>query len=173
MRRGPPCPCPTKPGFSSPASLKSAVNRLNSINSKWWWHEIGLEDHDNWTGRDQLAAVLRHASTRYPSFCYQEQAYGAHATFQLNRSETKTRQPRYFLIGDKSTTDGRKMTMASQNKLLCAIQGGKGARLKDASTIQRRQEGWKDSVEKKINFSLPCFPRTRVSCHSIGIRTVV
>ena len=107
-----------------------------------------MEDHNNWTGRDQLVAVLRHASTRYPSFYYQQQAYGAVQTFESNGGEIESR-PRYFLIGDKSTTDGRKMTMASQNKLVCAIQGGKGARLKDASTIQRRQEGWKDWTEKK------------------------
>ena len=130
------------------------------MNTKWWWHElalvqeIGLEGTQNATPRELLPSVVSDAESTSPSsFACEKQLYGAKETFSTAPAvqatkATVNRQPRYFLVGQRRGPNER-ITMQQQNTLLNAIQGNKGARIKDADVIKRRQAGWKDWGEQR------------------------
>ena len=147
-------------GFSFAASLKSAVKWLQSLNSKWWWHElalvqeIGLEGTDEVTARDLLGFVVSDAEATAPSsFACEKQRYGAKESFQMAPNTQAAipivnNQPRYFLVGDARGPRNR-ITMKQQNQLLNAIQGNKAARIRDPDAVKRRQAGWRDWAEQQ------------------------
>ena len=138
------------------------VKRLQSLNTKWWWHElalvgkIGLEGSETSTARELLALVVSQAEATAPSsFACEKQAYGTVEQFQTAPAIRQMKlvvssRPRYFLVGNVRGPNER-ITMQQQNQLLNAIQGKKAARIKDPYVIQRRQVGWKDWGERRWN----------------------
>jgi hypothetical protein len=134
------------------------LERLQHINTKWWWHEsalieaIGLEGTETATARDRgLGLVVSHAETTAPSasFACEEHKYGTKEVFSTTAGNEVKSQPRWFLFGEERPSNQR-ITMNQQSKLLASIQGAKSARLNEDAT-QRRQAGWRDWANEVWN----------------------
>jgi hypothetical protein len=132
------------------------VKRLQSINNKWWWHElaliaeIGLEDSENATGGQRSSyrillteVVFLARKDGGDKFHCEEQKHGGMETFTSATGEGGLRtkvstRPRYYrLLSNKQDSNCRipSIQMKEQNLLLSYIQGTGGARIKDPDVI--------------------------------------
>ena len=85
-----------------PTVLRSVVERLPKINTKWWCHglfliqEIGLEGSETKTAQELLRFVIQHAEDtesldETSNFVFEEERFGVMETFATIRAgETKT-----------------------------------------------------------------------------------
>ena len=111
------------------------MNRLQSINTKWRWHElalireIGLEATEKWPGRDLLNFVVGHAKdTTTSGFIFEGTKFGGCDYLETaTDGKQKKAQPRFFRIGATLSNVG----VADQGKLCAAIRGSPSARIKD------------------------------------------